>query len=108
MITQRGKISFSRPFLKFFTLVSSSRCFFGYVLFLQNRFKVHGDQYREGDIENMSEIVNKLISQVKGLISRKSEEKPMEDVYTYKSDISDVYDPNIDQAPSPEVEKEAE
>jgi len=56
----------------------------------------------------MSEIVNKLISQVKGLISRKSEEKTMEDVYTYKSDISDVYDPNIDQAPAPEVEKEAE
>ena len=56
----------------------------------------------------MSEIVNKLISQVKGLISRKSEEKPMEDIYTYKSDISDVYDPNLDQAPAPEVEKEAE
>ena len=59
-------------------------------------------------MENMSEIVNKLISQVKGLISRKTEDKTMEDVYTYKSDISDVYEPNIDQAAAPEVEKEAE
>lgn len=56
----------------------------------------------------MSEIVNKLISQVKGLISRKSDERGMEDVYTYKSDISDVYEPNIDQAAGTEVEKEAE
>lgn len=56
----------------------------------------------------MSEIVNKLISQVKGLISRKSDEKSIEDVYTYKSDISDVYEPNIDQAARAEVEKEAE
>ncbi|MBA7473479.1 hypothetical protein GH157_00710 [archaeon] len=56
----------------------------------------------------MSEIVNKLISQVRSLISRKSEEKTMEDVYTYKTDISDVYEPNIDQAAATEVEKEAE
>ncbi len=56
----------------------------------------------------MSEIVNKFISQVRGLISRKSEEKTMEDVYTYKTDISDVYEPNIDQAAATEVEKEAE
>ena len=56
----------------------------------------------------MSELVNKLISQVRGLFSSKSEEKTMEDVYTYKTDISDVYEPNIDQAASPEVEKEAE
>ena len=56
----------------------------------------------------MSEIVNKLISQVRGLFSRKSEEKNMEDVYTYKTDISDVYEPNIDQAAATEVEKEAE
>jgi len=56
----------------------------------------------------MSEIVNKLISQVRGLFSRKSEEKTMEDVYTYKTDISDVYEPNIDQAAATEVEKEAE
>ena len=56
----------------------------------------------------MSEIVNKLISQVRGLISRKSEEKTMEDVYTYKTDISDVYEANIDQVAATEVEKEAE
>ena len=56
----------------------------------------------------MSEIVNKLISQVRGLFSRKSEEKTMEDIYTYKTDISDVYEPNIDQAAATEVEKEAE
>jgi hypothetical protein len=56
----------------------------------------------------MSELVNKLISQVRGLFSRKSEEKTMEDVYTYKTDISDVYEPNIDQAAATEVEKEAE
>ena len=56
----------------------------------------------------MSKVVNKLISQVRGLLSRKSEEKTMEDVYTYKTDISDVYEPNIDQAAATEVEKEAE
>ena len=56
----------------------------------------------------MSKMVNKLISQVKGLISRKSGEKTLEDVYTSKSDISDVYQANIDQATAPEVEKEAE
>ena len=56
----------------------------------------------------MSEIFNKLISQVRGLISRKSEDKTMDDVYTYKTDISDVYEPNVDQANAAEVEKEAE
>jgi hypothetical protein len=60
------------------------------------------------EIWNMSEMVNKLISQVRSLLSRKGEEKTMEDVYTYKTDISDVYEPNIDQAAAPEVEKEAE
>ena len=56
----------------------------------------------------MSDIVGKLISQVRGLFSRKNEEETIEDVYTHKTDISDVYDPNIGQTAAPEVEKEAE
>ena len=56
----------------------------------------------------MSDIVGKLISQVRGLFSRKNEEVTIEDVYTHKTDISDVYDPTIGQTAAPEVEKEAE